>query len=455
VVRGGEKVDELLQEGIAAAKSGQRERAYNLLMQVVEEDRDNVLAWLWLSGVTDRLNEREICLENVLALDPTNAAARKGLAQVREQQKKAAVSGSGEIAPSSSSRQESAPAETTTDRTPVSPAAAILRNDFARRQPPPEPDPDPPPLPNRDVFEDEFLCPYCAAQTAPDDRRCPACANQLWIKVRRRKERSSWLWVALTLQAASIIWPVFLSLLVLFYAARQAGLDNFFLLAAPYLGLPTDLPADVVDAAFEAIPRGYALPLVLYILFSLVVMVGLYLRWKPVFFLFLVNALLVLGLAIVGMAIGLGLSSEGTVVSPRVGIMCSGGGMILGLLMFLLVLQLEDDFFLDEKRLLLRPDPDATNGPALLGSGYRYAKREMWALAAIHLRRATSYMPGQADPYLALAAAYLNLGRYDLAADATQEAKRIDPENPQIKRLTTILDSRRAAESPSAAPNTA
>jgi cytochrome c-type biogenesis protein CcmH/NrfG len=79
----------------------------------------------------------------------------------------------------------------------------------------------------------------------------------------------------------------------------------------------------------------------------------------------------------------------------------------------------------------------------------------MWALAAIHLRRATSYMPDQADPYLALAAAYLNLGRYDLAADATQEAKRIDPENPQIKRLTTILDSRRAAESPSAAPNTA
>jgi hypothetical protein len=272
----------------------------------------------------------------------------------------------------------------------------------------------------------------------------------LWIKVRRREERSSWLWVALTLQAASIIWPIFLSLLVLFYAARQAGLDNFFLLVAPYLGLPTDLPAEVVDAAFEAIPRGYALPLVLYILFSLAVMVGLYLRWKPVFFLFLVNALLVLGFAIVGMAIGLGLSSEGAVASPGVGIVCSGGGLILGLLMFLLVLQLEDDFFFDEKRLLLRPDPDATNGPALLGSGYRYAKREMWAMAAIHLRRATSYMPHQIDPYLALAAAYLNLRRYDLAASATEEARRIDPNDPQVKRLTAILDSRRAAESSSA-----
>jgi tetratricopeptide (TPR) repeat protein len=443
-------VDELLQEGIAAAKSGQRERAYDLLMQVVEEDKENVLAWLWLSGVADSLDDREICLENVLALDPTNAAARKGLAQVREQ-KKAVASTSGETPLASPPAQETSPMGSTTDRIPVSPAAAILREDFARRQPPAEPEPDLPPLPLRDEFEDEYLCPYCATQTAPDDRRCPACANQLWIKVRRRGERSSWLWVALTLQAASIIWPIFLSLLVLFYAARQAGLDNFFLLVAPYLGLPTDLPAEVVDAAFEVIPRGYALPLVLYILFSLAVMVGLYLRWKPVFFLFLVNALLVLGFAIVGMAIGLGLSSEGAVVSPGVGIVCSGSGLVLGLLMFLLVLQLEDDFFFDEKRLLLRPDPDATNGPALLGSGYRYAKREMWAMAAIHLRRAISYMPYQIDPYLALAAAYLNLRRYDLAASATEEARRIDPNNPQVKRLTAILDSRRAAESFSAA----
>jgi tetratricopeptide (TPR) repeat protein len=443
-------VDELLQEGIAAAKSGQRERAYDLLMQVVEEDEENVLAWLWLSGVADSLDDREICLENVLALDPTNTAARKGLAQVREQEK-AAASTSGETALASPPAQETSPVGSTTDRIPVSPAAAILREDFARRQPPPEPEPDLPPLPLRDEFEDEYLCPYCAAQTAPDDQKCPACANQLWIKVRRREERSSWLWVALTLQAASIIWPIFLSLLVLFYAARQAGLDNFFLLVAPYLGLPTDLPAEVVDAAFEAIPRGYTLPLVLYILFSLAVLVGLYLRWKPVFFLFLVNALLVLGIAIVAMAIGLGLSSEGAVVSPGVGIVCSGGGLILGLLMFLLVLQLEDDFFFDEKRLLLRPDPDATNGPALLGSGYRYAKRQMWAMAAIHLRRATSYMPHQIDPYLALAAAYLNLRRFDLAASATEEARRIDPNDPQVKRLTTILDNRRAAESSSAA----
>jgi len=432
-------VDDLLQEGIAAAKSGQRERAYELLVQVVQADEENVLAWLWLSGVTDSLDDREICLENVLALDPTNDAARKGLAWVRGQ-KEVAESTSSETAPEPSPTQETSPVESTPARIPVSPAAAVLRQDFARHQPAPEPEPELPPLPLRDEFDDEYLCPYCAAQTEPDDRKCAACDKKLWVKVRRREERSSWLWVALTLQAAAIIWPAFLFTLVLFYAARRAGLDNFFLLVAPYLGLPSDLPPETVTAAFEAIPRAYIMPLAVYILFSLAVMAGLYLRWKPVFYFYLVNALLVLVSAFAGMAISLSLAAEGGGLGPRVGVLCSGGGLILGLLMFFLVLQLEDDFFFDEKRLLLRPDRDATNGPALLSSGRHYTRRGMWAMAAIHLRRATGHMPHQIDPYLALAAAYLYLKRYDLAADALQEARHIDSDNPQIERLTTVLD---------------
>jgi tetratricopeptide (TPR) repeat protein len=432
-------VDDLLQEGITAAKSGQRERAYDLLRQIVEEDEENTLAWLWLSEVTDSWEDREICLENVLALDPTNETARKGLAWVREQIEASASTSAG-TAPAPTPTQEASSTESTPARVPVSPAAAVLREDFARRQPVPEIEPEPLPLPLRDEFEDEYLCPYCAAQTEPDDRKCAACGNKLWIKVRRREERSSWLWVALTLQTASIIWPAFLSTLVLFYAARQAGLDNFFLLVAPYLGLPSDLPPETVSAAFEAIPRAYVLPLAVYILFSLAVMAGLYLRWRPVFYFYLVNTLLILASAFAGMAVSLSLSTEGAALGPRVGILCSGGGLILGLLMFFLVLQLEDDFFFDEKRLLLRLDRDATNGPALLSSGRHYAKREMWAMAAIHLRRATGHIPHQIDPYLALAAAYLNLKRYDLAADALEEGERIAPGDPQVERLRTVLN---------------
>jgi len=75
----------LLQQGIAAVRVGQKARARELLKQVIGLNRYNELAWLWLSGVIDDLAGRMQCLENVLAVNPDNAAARKGLAQLQAQ----------------------------------------------------------------------------------------------------------------------------------------------------------------------------------------------------------------------------------------------------------------------------------------------------------------------------------------------------------------------------------
>jgi tetratricopeptide (TPR) repeat protein len=439
-------VDELLREGIAAAKAGQRERARDLLMRVVEQDEENVVAWLWLSGVVDSPEDREVCLENVLALDPANDAARKGLAWVRRQ-KETGVASLAETRHSPSLPQESPAEEPAFGKKPASAAAAVLRQDFARRFPPPEPAPEPPPVPLRDEFEDEYLCPYCAAQTEPEERKCPACGNKLWVQVRRREERSPWLWVALTLQFASIIWPATIPVLMVVYAAYQVGIDNPLKLMPVYLGLPGDVPPELTNAAFESVPRLYILPFVFFLLFSLTVLVGLYLRRKVIFFLFLISPVLVLGFAIAGMAIGLGSPGEGFPLARRAGLLCSGSGVILALLMFLLVLKIEDDFFFDDNRLLLRRDRDATNGPALLNSGERYARRDMWAMAAIHLRRAVGLMPHRIEAHLALAVAYLNLKRYELAASALAEARRIAPSDPQVEHLATLLVSRRSIKS--------
>lgn len=440
-------MDELLHEGMAAARAGQRERAREMLMRAVELDQENATAWLWLSDVVDSLDEREVCLENVLTLDPAHAAARKGLAWVREQ-KAMASSSSAEAMPLAPAMPEMPPAEHKVARKPVSPAAAMLREDFARHQPPPEPEPEPPPVPLRDEFEDEYLCPYCAAPTRPDDRECRGCGNRLWVRFRRREERSSWLWVAMTLQAAGVIWPAAAALLMLMFAAYQAGLDNFFRLVPVYLGLPGDVPPKMAAAALEWLPRLYVLPFFVFSSLSLAVLVGLYVRWKPIFYLFLVSAVLISIFAFAGIAVALGLPREGMV---RAGLACSGGGVILALLMFLLLLQIQDDFFFDEKRLLLRPDRDATNGPALLNSGQRYARRNMWALAAIHLRRAVSQIPHEhaLDCHLALSMAYLNLKRYELAASALEEARNISSDDPRVQHLSSVLMSRRAAASSS------
>ena len=76
-------ISRLLKEGIQALKAGQRERAKALLMQVIEADEENERAWLWLSGAVETDEERRICLENVLTLNPDNELAQKGLARFR------------------------------------------------------------------------------------------------------------------------------------------------------------------------------------------------------------------------------------------------------------------------------------------------------------------------------------------------------------------------------------
>ncbi len=438
-------VQERLREGIAAAKAGEHEHARDLLVRVVEEDEENLAAWLWLSGVVDNLDDREVCLENALELDPGNDAARKGLAWVRRQKgtqplprrpasPAAAILGddlgrrrvTAETGPPTSS---AAPAPAARPNTA---AAAILREDFARRQPPPEPE-LPPPVPPPDEFADEYLCPYCAVPTRPEERLCPACGRKLWVKVRRREEHSSWLWVAMVVQLGATVWPMMLPLTLLAYASFRVGVSNPFDLIPAYLGLPGNVPPEAVSEAFKTVPGAYFLPFVVYFVFSSIVLAGLYLRWRPIFYLFLVSALLMIISSIAAALIIQGDSR-----------LCGAAGIIPGVLMLLLLFQIEDDFFTDDRRLVLRADRDATNGPALLSSGQRYARRGMWAMAAIHLRRAAARMPYDIACPLQLAAVYMNLKRYDLAEKALAQARSMDPADPQVEKLAATLAERRA-----------
>jgi hypothetical protein len=69
-----------LAQGVEFAQAGQRLQAYKLLINVVELDQRNELAWLWLSTVTDNVDDQLICLENVLTINPCNSLARQRLA---------------------------------------------------------------------------------------------------------------------------------------------------------------------------------------------------------------------------------------------------------------------------------------------------------------------------------------------------------------------------------------
>ena len=70
---------QLLYEGAVAVREGRHGDAQGLLMQVIEADEQNELAWLWLSGAVEDPADQQVALENVLAINPDNAAARQGL----------------------------------------------------------------------------------------------------------------------------------------------------------------------------------------------------------------------------------------------------------------------------------------------------------------------------------------------------------------------------------------
>jgi len=447
-------VDDLLREGIAAAKSGQRERARELLTRLLEQDERNAAAWLWLSGVVDGLDEREICLENVLAVDPNNFAARRGLTWVREQKE----------AQSSPPASESPVMART--RTPISPAAAVLgqglgdhqpagevpvaadgsdtasivamlHDDLARRQLPSVPKQDPLPPLQSDEFDDEYLCTYCAAPTDPDDRKCKACGGDLWIKSRRQEKRSKWLWLAMGLQLPGLLTSIASFALLLIYVSFQVGVSDPFYLLLAYFGLPTNLPLAVVAAAFELLPRQSVFLAALPALVSLTVFGGLYLRWRMIYYLYWVS--LVLGFVSSIMVMFL---------QEEFGVILGGVGVFFALLMFLLAFRLADDFKVDRKRMLLRFDRGLGSAADFLAQGNYYARQKMWAMAVIHLRRAVSLIPSRLDSRMALIVAYTKLKRYDLAARQLAEAERISPGDSRVEELWGLVDSLRSSADP-------
>ena len=72
--------DSLLAQGITAARAGDKSTARRLLTQVIQDDPGSEAAWLWLSSVLDTPQGRAHCLRQVLALNPRNQTAQKGLA---------------------------------------------------------------------------------------------------------------------------------------------------------------------------------------------------------------------------------------------------------------------------------------------------------------------------------------------------------------------------------------
>jgi tetratricopeptide (TPR) repeat protein len=135
------QITELLQQGIAAARDKRKQEAYQLLLQVTELDERNEQAWLWLSGVVDSFEDRRVCIENVLAINPENVYALAGMRWLDEHAPQ-------EQAPPPAAAQAPPPADAQVQAPPTTP---------------------------------QERCPSCLSPVSLSDKACPDCGELLVV----------------------------------------------------------------------------------------------------------------------------------------------------------------------------------------------------------------------------------------------------------------------------------
>jgi len=382
--------DALLKEGIAAARAGQATRARDCLLPVVQADERNVQAWYWLSRVVESPDEREICLENVLALDPNHRAVQSELAALRTQMAEA---------------QE--PARRTAEFVPAT-AEECLVSDAAVE-----------PLP----------CPYCGAWAAPQARQCPGCNRTISVRERKSKGHSVYslglvaVWFAL----ANYVW---LGLSLFYIGSDLPAIVD----ASPGLAATLEKLADLLGLQAPALDSLVLPPIPVLLAggavfaFSLTIAAGLTYRIRLVYW-------LTVGLILLGSMFLLynAITAE-TWQLARLAVT-----VVLFLVAISFVFMAYDEFAWVERRLAAVLDSDADSHSALYSRGRRYADQGMWARAMVHWAKAVALNPGHPDYRLALASAYINLGRPEKAVEHVEQARRIEPDNPQIAKVLSQI----------------
>lgn len=76
-------LDQLMRDGMAAARDGNVTRARTIFQQIVKRDPENEKAWYWLASVMETDDERVYALGKVLQLNPGNQRARDILNSLR------------------------------------------------------------------------------------------------------------------------------------------------------------------------------------------------------------------------------------------------------------------------------------------------------------------------------------------------------------------------------------
>lgn len=454
---------EELNLAIAAAREGRRDEARARLMRVVASDGRNERAWLWLSGMLDDPSDVRICLENVLALNPTNARARQGLEWIHARlglpQPMILSASQGalerEIDPAALSparlRAYTAVTAPAVPARTVALHAAAAAPVYAAAPPlvtPPKasahvaapvtaPRPVAPEVASIDAVMPESLCPYCAAPAALSQRSCTQCGNSLMTRVTHAEHAS------LPLAALALLW----------YGGAIVTL--LLALAFPSLGLLLYQQARFggaqPDAAF---PLGMLVPAALLLLLA---GIGLSVarlvrqRLRTAFYLAaglsvagLIGALLVGARAAAAPAIFALLAGGLATPADWVPLLITATGVVAvgAIVLHVLALGLAALSYpvvvgkLERFQHRLLPTDHMTH----YNNGVALKDRGMWHAASLEWEWAVKKAPSELIYLRALGLAYARLNRFDRARDLLDRALRLAPDHPQLAEDRRLVE---------------
>lgn len=395
-----QSVQDLLKAGITAVKNGNAAEGRKLLEAVLAADEQNELAWLWLSGAVESAEERQICLENVLTINPDNALAKKGLAKL-----------------ANASVPEPAPPKSKTqivrrEYAPLSTAAALLYPEshvktWEWR--------DPTAVPHKpidtgyqssesytDVWtKDVPMCGYCAHELTPEDGRCPQCKKQLIVKSFRYPHPST---------SLTVLWVLLLGigqLLLLQMLYNILAQKNF----AAAIGNGVVMTGFVALAVGVHFRQSWAHLIAIYSLVAIIL--ASLLRWV------LPADLAVLGLGEMDPAIQNFVLPVTTGLGETIRLFILVAALLA---LFYAVVKAGPDF----DRVAVRQVAALTKGPTSAAdfnaAAILLARNGLWATAVLHWQNAAAKAPQHIAYQESLGRAYAQLGFFDRSLDVLQSA---------------------------------